>query len=74
MLKSICANSREDHGGEISSKRWLKQFFGFEKNQNIIYRKDIAGISGATISATSLTNSVNKVLKTMGALYQLKQL
>ena len=65
---------REDHGGEISSKRWLKQFLGFEKNNHIIYKKDIAGISGATISAVSLTNSVNNVLKTMGILYQLKQL
>ncbi|MDP2088634.1 MAG: FMN-binding protein [Flavobacteriaceae bacterium] len=65
---------REDHGGEIASKRWLKQFLGFEKNQNIIYKKDIAGISGATISAASLTNSVNNVLKTMDILYQLKQL
>ncbi len=65
---------RESHGGEIGSKRFLHQFFGFEKNKEIIYKKDIAGISGATISAVSITNSVNNVLKTMGTLYQLKQL
>lgn len=64
---------REDHGGEISSKRWLQQFLGFEKNQTIIYKKDIAGISGATISAYSLTLAVNNVLTTMGKLHQIKQ-
>lgn len=65
---------REDHGGEISSKRWLQEFLGFEKNQTILYKKDIAGISGATISAASLTLAVNNVLSTMGKLHQLKQL
>jgi len=65
---------REDHGHEISSKRWLQQFLGFEKNQEIIYKKDIAGISGATISATSLTLAVNNVLKSVGKLYQLKKI
>lgn len=65
---------REDHGGEITSKRWLKQFLGFNITQNIVYKKDISGISGATISATSLTNAVNNVLKSIGKLYELKLL
>ena len=65
---------REDHGGEINSKRWLQQFLGFEKNQDIVYKKDIAGISGATISASSLTQAVNNDLKIIGKLYQLNQL
>ena len=65
---------REDHGGEIASVRWLKQFIGFDKNQTMIYKKDIAGISGATISANSLTLAVNNVLKTFHKLHQLKLL
>lgn len=65
---------REDHGGEIASKRWLKQFLGFKTTQTVTYKKDIAGISGATISASSLTNAVNNVLKIMGNLYELKLL
>lgn len=65
---------REDHGGEITHKRWLAQFKGLEKNQNILYKKDIAGISGATISASSLTNAVNNVLKSISNLHQLKLL
>lgn len=64
---------REDHGGEIGSKRWLKQFIGKTKEQHLIYQKDIAAISGATISAKSMTNEVNKLLKTVSILYS-KQL
>jgi len=63
---------RESYGGEIASNRWLKQFIGFSANKDIIYRKDIAAISGATISATSLTKNVNKLLKTVAKLHQLK--
>ena len=42
---------REDHGGEVGSKRWLKQFKGKTSNDNLKYQKDIAAISGATLSA-----------------------
>ena len=64
---------REDHGGEVGSKRWLKQFIGKTKEQDLIYQKDIAAISGATISAKSMTSEVNKLLKTVSILYN-KQL
>jgi Na+-translocating ferredoxin:NAD+ oxidoreductase RnfG subunit len=59
---------REDHGGEVKSKRWLKQFVGKTKNDNLTYQKDIAAISGATISAKSMTYEVNKLLKTVAIL------
>ncbi|MFK5959141.1 MAG: FMN-binding protein [Lutibacter sp.] len=59
---------REDHGGEVGSKRWLKQFIGVTKEQQLKYQKDIAAISGATISAKSMTNEINKLLKTVGIL------
>lgn len=55
---------REDHGGEIASKRWLKQFNGTPMNKKLEYEKDIVGISGATISVRAMTNEVNKVLET----------
>ncbi|MDP3312604.1 FMN-binding protein [Lutibacter sp.] len=64
---------REEHGGEIGSNRWLKQFIGKTTENPLIYQKDIAAISGATISAKSLTNEVNKFLKTIQILHQ-KQL
>jgi Na+-translocating ferredoxin:NAD+ oxidoreductase RnfG subunit len=56
---------REDHGGEIGSKRWLKQFIGTKTATQLKYQDDIAAISGATISAKSMTNEVNKLLKTI---------
>jgi Na+-translocating ferredoxin:NAD+ oxidoreductase RnfG subunit len=60
---------REDHGGEIGSKRWLKQFDGTSVQKELTYNKDIAGISGATLSAKSITLEVNKILKTMEILH-----
>lgn len=59
---------REDHGSEVGSKRWLKQFIGKSTTMDLKYQKDIAGISGATISARSMTNEVNKLFKTIDIL------
>lgn len=61
---------REDHGGEVRSKRWLTQFNGKSKTDNLTYQKDIAAISGATISAKSITNEINKLLKTVQILHK----
>jgi len=65
---------REDHGGEVGSKRWLKQFIGKTTTSNLNYQKNIAAISGATISAKSMTNEVNKLLQTIGILINKQQL
>lgn len=59
---------REDIGGEISSKRWLRQFDGFTKSDELAYGKDIMGISGATISAKAMTKAVNDLLKNLSKL------
>jgi Na+-translocating ferredoxin:NAD+ oxidoreductase RnfG subunit len=65
---------REDHGGEVGSKRWLKQFIGKSTNDNLKYQQDIVGISGATISVKSMTYEVNKLLKTVNILHLKNQL
>ena len=62
---------REDYGGEIASNRWLKQFIGKKSVDEMKFGDDIQGISGATISARSLTTNVQEVSKFM---YQLKSL
>lgn len=54
---------REDYGGEITSKRWLRQFAGLTGVDEIKYGTDIKAISGATISAVSMTDAVNDLLK-----------
>jgi len=56
---------REDHGGEVGSRRWLKQFIGATTEKQLKYQDDIVGISGATISVKSMTNEVNKLFKTV---------
>ena len=45
-----------DHGYEIASKSWLKQFEG---GSNFKVGENIDGISGATISVKSITKGVN---------------
>lgn len=59
---------REDYGGEIASNRWLKQFTGKKNAEEMKFGQDIQGISGATVSARSLTADVQEVSKFM---YQL---
>ena len=61
---------REDQGGEISSKRWLRQFAGVSKTDQMEYGRDIKAISGATISAESMTRAVNDLLKNLSILQE----
>ena len=60
---------REDYGGEIGSKRWLKQFIGKSSSDKLQYEKDIIPISGATISALSMTKAVNSFLLDLDILH-----
>lgn len=53
---------REDYGGEIGSKRWLRQFTGKDPNAHFDYGQNIAAISGATISVRSMTRAINSLL------------
>jgi len=74
ILKTKVLIYREDYGAEIGSKRWLRQFVGKSKNDTLQYGNDIMAISGATISANSMTNAVNQFLKNLTILYQNKVL
>ena len=49
---------REDYGGEVGSKRWLKQWIGVRDRKDMVH-----AISGATISVNSLKYSINYLLK-----------
>ena len=60
---------REGYGGEIGSNRWLKQFIGKSSLDTLKYEKDIIAISGATISATSLTKATNQFLQSLEILH-----
>lgn len=53
---------RSEHGGEIASPKWLQQFVGFSGGE-LRYQTDISAISGATLSARSITQDIPKVLE-----------
>jgi len=61
---------REDQGGEIGSKRWLKQFEGKTNQDAITLNDDIQGISGATISCISTTDGVRKITYFINKVYK----
>jgi len=56
---------REDYGNEIGSKRWLKQFIGKSSEDNLKYGQNVDAISGATISANSMTFAMNNLLQSI---------
>ncbi|MFK5981965.1 MAG: FMN-binding protein [Flavobacteriaceae bacterium] len=75
ITKSKVLVYREEYGGEIGSKRWLKQFIGKSSNSSeLIYGENIVPISGATISVRSMTQSINDLLISIGELQKLKAL
>lgn len=65
---------REEYGGEIGSKRWLKQFLGKTGGDRVSHESNIDGIAGATISVRSMTTSINNLLLTIEILQKNKVL
>lgn len=65
IKKSKVLIYREEHGKQIGSQRWLKQFIGLSIDDTPTYGEDIDAISGATISASNMTKAVGDVLKSV---------
>jgi len=59
---------REEYGGEIGSKRWLRQFNGMDGNDRVGLDTNIDAISGATISVRSMTIAMDNLLQSVGML------
>jgi len=57
ILKVLVVDYPGDYGYEITSKGWLKQFIGYQ-GKPIRYGKEIDAVSGATISANSITSDI----------------
>ena len=70
IIKSKVLIYREDYGGEIGSKRWLKQFIGKTENDILVYGDNIAAISGATISVRAMTSAINTLLSSIKILHK----
>lgn len=65
----------EEYGGEIGSRRWLKQFDGLSTTAPaVVYSENIIPISGATISGQSMTRAINNLLTSIKFLQQANQL
>ena len=61
---------REEYGGEIGSKRWLKQFLGKTGGDRVNSETNIDVISGATISVNSMTKAMDNLFQTIEVLQQ----
>ena len=68
IKKSKILIYREEHGRQIGSQRWLKQFIGLSMGDNLAYGENIDAISGATISASNMTKAVGDVLESLQTL------
>jgi len=53
-----------EHGYEVTSKWWLKQFIKHQ-GESYEYAKNIDGISGATVSAKSMIREMGVIQKSM---------
>ncbi len=51
-------NYEATYGHEITVKSWLNQFIGFDGTKTLRLGKEIDSISGATISATNITDDI----------------
>lgn len=60
---------RESHGGEVKSKRFLKQFESKKQRDPIRVGQDIDNISGATLSARALAKGVKRGVTFWKAFY-----
>lgn len=74
IVKTKVLVYREDHGGEIGSRRWLKQFIGLSVNSRAILGDNIDGISGATISVRAMTKDIDALLQSLQILKKHKLL
>lgn len=60
VIKVKILQYNSTRGTEVTSKRWLRQFEG-NKGETLKYGKDIQAITGATYSATSITEDIPMV-------------
>lgn len=52
----------------LAPAAWLKQFFGRALNERLQMKRDIQGISGATLTARATTKAVRRILAIHGTL------
>jgi len=58
ILEVEVLNYNENYGAEICNKRWLKQFYHINTSSFFEYNTAVDGISGATLSAQSISTHI----------------
>jgi len=65
----IVLEYQEKRGRPVARKRFLKQFFGKTAADEISLRKDIRGVTGASISSRGMTDGIRKMVHLFHELY-----
>lgn len=55
-------NYEATQGHEVMSRGWLNQFRGSRPGSSLVFGRDIEGLSGATVSASAITQDIREVL------------
>jgi hypothetical protein len=74
IIEVTVLNYPDSHGRAVNSETWLSGFTGFTSDHIPVYGQNIDALSGATISGTSLTESVSKSLAMLKRLHELNLL
>lgn len=72
VLNIIVTKYRSSKGAAICSKSWLRQFEGY-KGQPIRVGEEINAVSGATISANSITSDIQRCYKLIRRIEDFKE-
>lgn len=67
-------NYNATYGFQITSKSWLRQFFGYHGKHPLKYGHDIHAVSGATISANAIIQDIQNTTRTLKKLKQSDQI
>jgi hypothetical protein len=60
-------NYQATQGHEVMSRGWLNQFKGKKATDQLVFGQNIEAISGATVSASAITEDINDILSCVSA-------
>lgn len=72
IQKVVILEYHEKRGKPVAKRRFLKQFKGKTINSRLKLRKDIDGVTGATISSRGMVNGVRKMVHVFNEFYMTK--
>lgn len=72
IQKVIVLEYHEKRGKPIAKRRFLKQFQGKTISSRIRLKKDINGVTGATISSRGITDGIRKIIHVLNEFYPIK--